>query len=188
MDKTPGARLDDMYPAGQKIFGEFIKEKSKWILHQNTSISPLTLQYNRNKRKITNRTPPKGSMPCDVNVIGRISTYRQIAIQTDAKVKRQKETTFRRHTRALQKHEQRLLNNVVITESSENKLRRHQSLGLRLSIAVDGSMESDSRCSFAWTLKTHSKKKAILPAACSGPVDRDNSQNSSTRAELFGLA
>ena len=94
---------------------------------------------------------PKDSIPaCDVknNVMGRIK-YRQIAIQTDARAKRQRETTFSRHTRALQKHEQRLLNNVVITESSENRLRRHLSLGLRLSIGTDGSMESDLRCLFA---------------------------------------
>ena len=51
-------------------------------------------------------------------------------------------------------------------------------------------MQQDKRSSFVWTMRL--KRTNILiseqSAQCSGPVDGDPVQNSSTRAELFGLA
>ena len=67
---------------------------------------------------------------------------------------------------------------------------RHHYFGLPFKIATDGSMQQDKRSSFVWTMRL--KRTNILiseqSAQCSGPVDGDPVQNSSTRAELFGLA
>ena len=78
-----------------------------------------------------------------------------------------------------------------MSPASETRLRLHLQLGLKIKVATEGSMESDSRCSYAWTLYTQRSRNSIptQTAACEGPpIDGDSSQNSSIRAELFGLA
>ena len=54
----------------------------------------------------------------------------------------------------------------------------------------DGSMESDSWCSFGWCVQGKGDQNRIAPniAMGSGPVVSDPCLNSSTRSELFGLA
>ena len=72
--------------------------------------------------------------------------------------------------------EQRLVQAVVMNPASETRLQSHlQLVGLKIKVATDGSMESDSRCSFAWTLHTQSSRNSIptQTAACAGPVDGD---------------
>ena len=39
-----------------------------------------------------------------------------------------------------------------MSPASETRLQRHLQLGLKIKVATDESMESDSRCSFEWTL------------------------------------
>jgi hypothetical protein len=83
-----------------------------------------------------------------------------------------------------------LFQNLVMSPASETRLRHHLQIGLQIKAATDGSMEFESRCSFAWTLHTQNSRHSIATqtAACVGLVDGDSSQNSLTRAELFGLA
>ena len=78
-----------------------------------------------------------------------------------------------------------------MTPMGEKRFHRHLQLGLpSCQLATDGSMESDSRCSFGCCVQAKGDRTRIAPiiAMGSGPVDGgDPRLNSSTQAELFGL-
>ena len=160
-----------------------------WRVYENEPVLGAP-RFNLSKGTPSTVGPPKDHCaPCDVSPWGSI-TFRS-CVMTSKPAQATSPRTFREHVKGLDTHKQRRLRNLVtMTNMMEARLCRHLLLGLPCKIATDGSMQQDKRSSFAWTMRLKRTNALISEQSAqrSGPVDGDPAQNSSTRADLFGLA
>lgn len=160
-----------------------------WNTFQNIFLWPYILKFNiAEEGRASTGAPPSDSVPCDVEQSGRIK-FRPVS--PSGRANDVVAHTFKQHMAKLSDIESRIAGNLAMTSMAKKRLHRHLQLGLPCkNLATDGSMESDSRCSFGLCLQSRGDKTRIAPliAMGSGPVEGASQLNSSTRADLFGLA
>jgi Reverse transcriptase (RNA-dependent DNA polymerase) len=173
----------------KKTLWTFSPLRKKWYIQPSISHCPTRPKFEtmETERTYVESSPPPDSSPCDLLPSGRVS-YRPVA-KSITPVK-PPANTFRAYMSNQPLEYQQLLTHLMMTPAMETRLLRHLSLGLPCNAATDGSMQEDGRCAYGWTFQFSCTTKPTQTHAisCSGEVPGSTRANSSTRAELFGLA